>query len=277
LVDSFEKRFALGGVIEFSLVSYITETTVLYINSMNLLILSDLHLSNNDSFSAFGWDETEFLEKLDTVCTLYSVDQIILNGDIFELCKYRLLDVVKTNIRLLTYFSNNGAFFIRGNHDYNGSQREYFCLTNGSGQKIHIEHGHKADFFGGTVFGRFLNDTIFKIMKIFSRFSFTQNLYFNILRRSEGLNHKRKYDSYNYLNRAHKLLETHDMVILSHTHYMEEHWSFDHFKPKIYLNSGTCSMGRFQGIVLNTETLQYEMIRDFSTEWSPKSSPLVAA
>jgi metallophosphoesterase superfamily enzyme len=49
---------------------------------MNILVLSDLHLSNHDHFSAFGWNEDAFLRKLDLVCTMYGVDRIVLNGDI---------------------------------------------------------------------------------------------------------------------------------------------------------------------------------------------------
>lgn len=34
------------------------------------------------------------------------------------------------------------------------------------------------------------------------------------------------------------------------------------YKKKRYLNTGSCSLGRFQGIVLDTETLKYELIKE---------------
>ena len=31
---------------------------------MKLLVISDLHLSNGDSFGTFGWDQDDFIEQM---------------------------------------------------------------------------------------------------------------------------------------------------------------------------------------------------------------------
>jgi len=155
---------------------------------MNILILSDLHLSNNDSFSTFGWNEDEFLAKLDLTCAMYGVDKIILNGDIFELCKYDPQEIAKSNNRLLNYLTVNKAVYIRGNHDYSGKDGlDYYRIVNSRGKSIHIEHGHNADFFGGTPTGRFLNDFFFIALKRLFAIPIIRNLYFGILNLDEGI------------------------------------------------------------------------------------------
>jgi hypothetical protein len=59
------------------------------------------------------------------------------------------------------------------------------------------------------------------------------------------------------------------MVILAHTHKLESHHTYYLNKKKRYLNCGSCSMGRFQGVVLDTETLDYELIKKDYTEIIP--------
>jgi predicted phosphodiesterase len=229
---------------------------------MNILVLSDLHLSNNDHFSASGWNEDAFLRKLDLICTMYGVEKIVLNGDILELCKYTWHEIVRSNSRILSYFAANAAVFLRGNHDYRADDGlDHFRIINSRGQSIHIEHGHKADFFGGTKIGRYLNDLLFRGLKFLFGLAPVRSLYFGILHREEGIVGQRKYNSYDYLRYALGLLAKHDVVILGHTHEIEAHQSYQGSKLKLYLNTGTCTFGRLQGIVLDTESLRYELIR----------------
>ncbi|MGA3050313.1 MAG: metallophosphoesterase [Chitinispirillaceae bacterium] len=229
---------------------------------MNILVLSDLHLSNHDHFSAFGWNEDAFLRKLDLICTMYGVEKIVLNGDILELCKYRWHEIIRSNSRILSYFAVNKTVYLRGNHDFRADDSlDHYNIVNSNGQSIHIEHGHKADFFGGTKIGRFLNDALFRGLKFLFGLSPVRVLYFGILHREEGIVGQRKYNSYDYLRYALGLLAQHDVVILGHTHEIEAHQSYRKSKSKLYLNCGTCTFGRFQGIVMDTESLRYELIR----------------
>ena len=96
-------------------------------------------------------------------------------------------------------------------------------------------------------------------------------IYFRIVSFKEHLNHiPKRYNTLKYLTYALKLLKEHDVVILGHTHKMESHHTYYLNKKKRYLNCGACSFGRFQGIVFDTETLKYEMVRE-KTEISDRS------
>ena len=58
-----------------------------------------------------------------------------------------------------------------------------------------------------------------------------------------------------------KLLKNADVVIFGHTHKIETHKTYYLNSKKIYLNSGSCSHGRFQAVTLDTETLFYDTIK----------------
>jgi len=72
----------------------------------------------------------------------------------------------------------------------------------------------------------------------------------------------KRYNTIKYLTYALNLLKEHDVVILGHTHKLESHHTYYLNKKKRYLNSGSCSLGRFQGIIMDTETLKYELINE---------------
>jgi predicted phosphodiesterase len=101
------------------------------------------------------------------------------------------------------------------------------------------------------------------------------DIYFKIVAFEDQINHiPKSYNTIKYLSYALKLLKEHDMVILSHTHKLESHHTYYLNKKKRYLNSGSCSLGRFQGILMDTETLKYELIKE--TKESIKNSRQMA-
>ena len=66
-------------------------------------------------------------------------------------------------------------------------------------------------------------------------------------------------------------LRSYDVVILGHTHKLEAHKTYYLNSKKLYLNTGTCSMGRLQAVILNTETLKYDTIKLSSNDFARKS------
>ncbi|HSA04675.1 MAG TPA: metallophosphoesterase, partial [Tenuifilaceae bacterium] len=70
---------------------------------MKLLVLSDLHIDTGDKFGTFGWKAKKFIKVLDDIIKHYDVDQVILNGDVFELYKYAFTDIVARNKFLIDY------------------------------------------------------------------------------------------------------------------------------------------------------------------------------
>jgi predicted phosphodiesterase len=231
---------------------------------MNILVLSDLHIDTCDNFGTFQWNEMDLISQIEIVRDQYLIDKVIFNGDTFELLKYRFDDIRKANPTLLKYLMNKDFVFIKGNHDIvNDFGVDKYEITNSEGQTIHIEHGHNADWFNGTRFGRAVGKFGLSLLKKMSHSKYLMDIYFKIVAIEDQINHiPKKYNSIKYLTYALKLLKEHDVVILGHTHKLESHHTYYLNKKKRYLNCGSCSMGRFQGIVMDTETLKYELIKE---------------
>jgi len=231
---------------------------------MNILVISDLHIDTGDTFGAFQWDEMDFILNLERIRDNYNIDKIIFNGDTFELLKYRFEDIVEANPVLIKYLKDKDFIFIKGNHDIVSSFGvEYYRISNSHGQVIHIEHGHNADWFNGKKVGRAIGKFGFSILKKWSHSKFMMDIYFRIINIQEHINHvPKKYNTIKYLTYALRLLKEHEVVILAHTHKIESHHTYYLTKKKRYLNCGSCSLGRFQGIIMDTETLKYELINE---------------
>jgi len=239
---------------------------------MNILVLSDLHIDTRDHFGTFQWDEMDLIMQIEGIRDIYNIDKVILNGDIFELLKYTYEDIGNSNPILMRYFKDNDFIFIRGNHDLvNEFALDNFQITNSNGQTIHIEHGHNADWFNGTKFGRSIGKLGLKLLKKLSHSKSLMDIYFKIVAFEDQINHiPKSYNTIRYLTYALELLQKHDVVILGHTHKLESHHTYYLNKKKRYLNSGSCSLGRFQGILMDTESLKYELIKE--TKESIKNS-----
>lgn len=230
---------------------------------MVILVISDLHIDTGDNFGTFRWAEDEFINQVEQIRYLYSVDKIICNGDTFELLKYSLPNIMKAYPRIREYFRDKDFIFINGNHDIvNPDGIPHYQITNSQGQVIHIEHGHQADWFNGSRIGRSISRFTLKLLKRFSRFRPVLNLYFRIVAFEEQLNRiPKRFNTVKYMIYAMKLLRRYDVVILGHTHKLESHHTYYLNRKKRYLNCGSCSFGRFEGIILNTETLRYEFLK----------------
>jgi predicted phosphodiesterase len=224
---------------------------------MNLLIISDLHIDNGDNFGTFGWNQQEFIDRMEAVRTQFLVDRVVLNGDIFELCKYSPKEIAAQHTHFISYIKKHDVVYIRGNHDIKHPDAcNHLLIKNSSGKTIYIEHGHKADFINGTIIGRLMGKCFQKVLKVLVKWNMARRMYFHFLKQNDGLE-CRTYNSYKYLRYALHLLKKYDVVVLGHTHKMEVHNTYYIDKKKQYINTGSCSLGRFQAILLDTETLEY--------------------
>jgi predicted phosphodiesterase len=229
---------------------------------MKILVVSDLHIAANDALGTFGWNQDDFIAMMETVRRSHAIDKVILNGDTFDLYKSAYEDIAARNAKLIEYLNGIKAVFIKGNHDHAlAFGQKHFGIINGKGEKIYIEHGHRGDFINGTALGRFTGNIFYKYLKRLARIPFTRTLYYGFLEHDEGFRGHGKYNSYKYLRHAVKLHRKYDVVILGHTHKMEFHNTYCRGNYKRYFNSGSCSFGRFQGIVLDTETIEHSTIR----------------
>lgn len=230
---------------------------------MILLVISDLHIDTGGKLGTFGWKAKKFMATLDAVIEHYGVNKVVLNGDVFDLYKYSFAEIAAENPKIISYFNKKGFILIRGNHDiWVSNTLDHFQITNSSGQSIHIEHGHKADFLNGTSFGRIFSVIMYAFLKLLVRFRWVERTFFRAVHYFDDVDRvPRKYNTFRYLVYALRLLKRHDMVILGHTHKLESHKIYYLNHRKIYLNSGTCSLGRFQAVLIDTETLEHETIK----------------
>ncbi len=235
---------------------------------MNLLIVSDLHIDCGDNFGTFGWKPKRFIKNLEKLIEAYKVDKVVLNGDVFDLYKYSFKEVYRNNFELISYFNRKKFIYIRGNHDlFNPFAQDSYSIVNSKGQTIYIEHGHNADFLNGTRLGRAISMIGFSLLKKTIHLPLVEKIYFKIVEWDDQINRiPKKYNTFKYLNYALKLLRSNDVVILGHTHKLETHKTYYLNSKKLYLNTGTCSLGRLQAIVLDTESLKYETIKVASDE-----------
>ena len=242
---------------------------------MKIFVVSDLHLEASETLGTFGWNQDDFIAMMESVKREHSIDKVILNGDTFDLCKSAYEDIAVRNEKLIEYFNGIKALYIKGNHDIAlPFGQRHFGVINSRGEKIYIEHGHRGDFINGTAMGRFTGKMFYKFLKCVTRVSFIQALYYGYLEQDEGLKGHRNYNSYKYLRHAVKLHRKYDVVILGHTHKMEHHNSFSRGNYKRYFNSGSCSFGRFQGIILDTETFEHVAVRIDPPQTSKATSPI---
>ena len=230
---------------------------------MKILVLSDLHLGDKSRFDNCGWDFAEFKAVLETVQKRYKIEQTVLNGDIFELYKHLYKDIAAGNAEFTDFLQNSNFVYVKGNHDWMlDFGTDCYQITNSQGKKIHIEHGHNADFLNGTALGRLLGKAFFKVLKKLMNVELFLKIYFKIVEFDDEVNRvPKKYNSIRYLKYALRLLKHHDVVIMGHTHKMEIHKTYYLNNKKRYLNTGACSLSRFQGIVLDTETLEYDTVK----------------
>ena len=242
---------------------------------MNILVLSDLHIDACDNFGTFQWNESDLIMQIEGIRDIYSIDKVILNGDVFELVKYTYDEIRKANPVLMRYFDDNDFVFIKGNHDIiRDFGLDHLNITNSQGQIIHIEHGHKAEWLNGTRFGRGIGKLALLLLKKLSHSKYMMDIYFKIITLEDEINRiPKKYNTIKYLTYALTLLKEYDVVILGHTHKLESHHTYYLNQKKRYLNSGACSLGRFQAIILDTETLKYDLIKE--SQESIKSTYIV--
>ncbi|MBE0675854.1 MAG: hypothetical protein IH591_14435 [Bacteroidales bacterium] len=176
---------------------------------------------------------------------------------------------------VVAYLSDPEFIFINGNHDIvNPYGKPSHQITNSQGQVIHIEHGHQADWLNGSRAGRAIGQSVLKLLKRFSHLPPVLNFYFRMVAFEEQLNRiPKRFNTVKYMIYALKLLRRYDVVILGHTHKLESHHTYYLNRKKRYLNCGSCSFGRFEGIILNTETLRYEFLKSETNGLNVYSEP----
>ena len=223
---------------------------------MKILVVSDLHICAQTDLDKFGWDDEMFMSKLISMKNKYGLEKVIINGDIYELFFFDMSHIYEHHSALVDFIQKTDWIVpLKGNHDLFTKNDSVIIIDN-----VLIEHGNKADFYGdeskasfNNFINKFLDRTFIVNFKLFRKMYLDH--YVKGVRLMDVLGAKNPEVNLAY---AKKILKRYDMVVLGHTH-IQQKLLID---GKTYINTGTCSTKRFEGVVIDTQTKEVEMVRE---------------
>ncbi len=227
---------------------------------MKILSISDLHICADKSLDKFQWTDVDFIKKIEFYKALYKIDYVVIAGDIYEMYFFEEKEIQEKNQYLYSYLENTPWIIcLKGNHDRLTKHTDKFIYEN-----TYIEHGHKGDIYIIPVVNIIIEfihkvfDSIIRNVPILKKIYMKK--YKNYM--SGEYENEGARDSLRVLKRALRLLEKYDIVVMGHTHVQQTlNFNFKNDK-KIYVNTGTCSTHRFEGAIIDTETLSVELINE---------------
>jgi predicted phosphodiesterase len=224
---------------------------------MRIAVISDLHLGAGGHIDQFQHDETRFLKFLDFLEDNF--ERIILLGDVYETLmplqfgdtRSALAQCRDAHREIVARFDRPKYTYIHGNHDWVAAEHlrapEELRLA-ADGQRIIFRHGHQYDGlikqarfvseFGVWLGGWVLRIGLWPIYRIITRLD--EGSAAHVLTSLEKL--------------AIESCPAADIVVTGHTHVPKR----AEIDSKLYLNSGTCSNGRFSFLSIDTKTGTYE-------------------
>lgn len=228
---------------------------------MKFFICSDWHMGDGSAMDRFGWSEEEIIQGLSII--KQQVDEVVLLGDIYENYKFSLKKIREAYPKLCFFLENTPWIRrIRGNHDFVGEYPERYVISE-ERHSILMEHGYSADF-NGSLLGRLFCRLWYRCLCTFKDSALMQKLAVTDLSLEKEREYRNTY-AHKYLLHAAKKWKDYDVVVLAHSHDQEMLRSRYREKDTLYLNCGTCSEGRWQGIFLDTATLAYQFINEEKT------------
>ncbi len=224
---------------------------------MRIAVISDLHLGAGDLVDQFKHDETEFLKFLTFLESNF--ERIILLGDVYETLmplqfgdtKIALAECRNAHREIVSRFERAKYTYIHGNHDWVAAEHlhtpdELKIVIDG--QRIVFKHGHQYDGlikqarivseFGVWVGGWILRIGLWPIYRLISGMG--EGHAANVLTKLEKL--------------AVESCPGADIIVTGHTHVPKR----TELNSRLYMNSGTCSNGRYSFLSIDTKTGTYE-------------------
>lgn len=224
---------------------------------MRIAVISDLHLGP-DTVDQFWHDETEFVRFLKFLEDNF--ERIILLGDVYEALmsvhlgdtKSGLIQCMSSHKEIVKRFDSKQYTYIHGNHDWIAAKHLSApdeLRIEANNQRIVFRHGHQYD-------------SLIKKARWFSEFS----VWFGgwLIRMGfwplyQFIAAKGENPAAEFLQKLEELIidscPKADIIVTGHTHVPKKRV----FKNKLYLNSGTCSNGRYSFLSIDTATGTYEM------------------
>jgi predicted phosphodiesterase len=235
---------------------------------VNITVISDLHLGSEDVTDSFGHEDGEFLRFLSFLERNF--ERIVLLGDIWETltmhCPWRarsgLREARARHPEIASRFSHPKYTYIHGNHDFvaaevDGAPEQWSLEANG--KRLLFMHGHHHDRLIRAA--RQLAEFGVCIGGWIRRAGF-HGLYQQLCR-LEQARFESTADAEQCSFRSWALdvagQAGADIVVTGHTHLP----SVSQHGPRMFLNSGSCSRGRFNFLALDTRTDVYAVHHSF--------------
>jgi len=226
---------------------------------MKILSISDLHICADRALDKFQWNDIEFIRKIERYRSLYKIDTVVIAGDVYEMYFFDEDEIKEKNSLLYSFLETTPWIVcLKGNHDRLTDNRDKFVYKN-----VYIEHGHKGDIYAIPVVNIII-ESIHKVLDfMIKKVPILKKIYMNKYKKyMSRYEEEGAKDSLRVLKRAVRLLEKYDIVVMGHTHIQQTlNFNFKNNK-KIYVNTGTCSSHRFEGAIIDTDSLSVELINE---------------
>ena len=244
---------------------------------VNFAVLSDVHLGCDPAVDEFGHSEHEFLEFLDHLEATH--ERVFLNGDIYEGLRGRRLGTMarraevhsaqKRYRTIADRLSKAPYYQSSGNHDPDTTEQglPQFHRIEVDKSVIVIVHGHEFDrinryapglsplvnwmnAWSSRWFGRDMDDGLYQLEAWLL-----------------GIRENPAEDAFQGKAIRYAQMVGAQVIITGHTH-TGGVWSHS---DVVYANSGTCSLGRYEWLSVDTHTRMVSFYRGWSTEHAAQS------
>ncbi len=231
---------------------------------MKIAVISDLHLGPGDASDSFGHGDADFLRFLARLERDF--ERIVLLGDVWETLTSRRVFDAREGLRqareshaaLASRFERPQYLYVHGNHDIVAAHTEDIpaeLLLDVDGVRLLFTHGHHHDWLIRRA--RWLSEACVWLGAWVRRagLSAIYNLGYlldNALSKPKVHCLKDTFQVWAYslakLRRA-------DIVVTGHTH----HAMRSERDSRLFLNSGSCSEGKFSYLVIDTRLDRYDV------------------
>jgi len=233
---------------------------------VKIAVISDLHLGRGDRTDLFGHSDGVFLRFLRFL--EHNFERIIMLGDTFETLaakpwdQYREIGVIsRAHAPLAARFNRAQYTMVHGNHDYVlrrlGHPDE--LLLEADGTRILFRHGHTFDWLYRNL--RYLPEAFVWFGFFLARHGL--RFVYNLGEATDRwFRRKGSQTEVSFRNWALGIAKAHeaDIVVTAHTH---QGGLAEGENGRLFLNSGTCSKGRFSWLSLDTKEGSYQHLNSW--------------
>ena len=230
---------------------------------MKIAVISDLHLGAGDASDTFGHGDVEFLRFLARLEGDF--ERIVLLGDVWETLTSRRLFAAREGLRhareahaaLASRFELPKYTYVHGNHDIIAASEgvPVEVVLDADGVRLLFTHGHHHDWLIRRA--RWLSETCVWLGAWVRRVGLSTVYRLGYLLDS-ALSRPSTHcleDTFQTWAYALAKLRQADVVVTGHTHVAMR----SERGSRLFLNSGSCSEGRFSYLAIDTKSNHYEV------------------